>query len=158
MLLRATASLLIILSTVSCSRTSAKLTGKTVEVPPFAIAVKLSDQAEKRLRNMGETVSVAVYFDGDAVPGQGTYNAPFRDVYLGSDEKLVDGNLVASFDNIKVALKDWDRLSDKNYFVTVNTFSARKVSPNNLLHCDDPISQRIQSFAGKTIKVQCTLL
>jgi len=37
----------------------------------LAIAVKLSDQAEKRLHSIGESVLVIAYFDGDALPGQG---------------------------------------------------------------------------------------
>ena len=120
-------------------------------------AVELSDQAERRLHGIGETVTVIAFFDGDALPGQGRYNPPFRDVYLGSDEKLVDGNLVARFDNGSVLLSDFNRLSDKDYFVTINIGSARKADPNNLLDCADPISQRIQSFAGKTIQVKCRL-
>ena len=147
-----------ILFAVSCSRGVAKFMGKTVEVPRFAIAVELSDQAERRLHGIGETVKVIAYFDGDALPGQGRYNPPFRDVYLGSDEKLVDGNLVARFDNGTVLLSDWNRLSDKDYFVTINIVSARKAYPNNLLDCADPISQKIQSFAGKTIQVKCRLI
>jgi hypothetical protein len=43
--------------------------GKTVQVPHFAIAVKLSGEADKRLRSIGETVKVIAYFDGDALPG-----------------------------------------------------------------------------------------
>ena len=147
-----------LLMVVLCSRPVAKLVGKTVEVPSFAIAIKLSDQAEKRLRNMGETVKVIAYFDGDALPGKGKYNPPFRDVYLGSDEKLVDSGFVARFDKGTVLLSDWNRLADKDYFVTINTVSARKADPNNLLWCADPIGQRIQSFAGKTIPVQCRLI
>ncbi|HYM77376.1 MAG TPA: hypothetical protein VE377_15485 [Candidatus Dormibacteraeota bacterium] len=132
--------------------------GKTVEVPRFAIAVELSDQAQRRLHGIGETVKVIAYFDGDAVPGQGRSNPPFRDVYLGSDEKLVDGNVIARFDNDTVLLSDWNRLADKDYFVTINVVSARKAYQNNLLDCADPISQRIQSFAGKTIQVKCRLI
>ncbi len=151
-------ALLGILFAVSCSRSVAKLMGKTVEVPHFAIAVELSGQAERRLHGIGETVKVIAYFDGDALPGQGRYNPPFRDVYLGSEEKLVDGNLVARFDNGTVLLTDWNRLSDKDYFVTINIVSARKAYPDNLLDCTDPISQKIQSFAGKTIQVKCRLI
>lgn len=92
MFARLSTALLGVLFATSCSRSIAKLTGNTVEVPSFAIAVKLSDPAEKRLRSIGETVRVIAYFDGDALPGQGKDNAPFRDVYLGSDEKEVEGN------------------------------------------------------------------
>jgi hypothetical protein len=136
----------------------AKFTGKSVAVPSFSIAIKLSGEAERRLHTIGETVKVIAYFDGDALQGQGKYNPPFRDVYLGREEKLVDGNFVARFDNGSVLESDWNRLSDKNYFVTINTVSARKVAANNLLDCADPMSQRIQSFAGKTIDVQCKLI
>jgi hypothetical protein len=149
------------LALISCSPTRSApqaFAGPTVDVPKFAIAVKLSPNAEKRLRSIHESVRVIAYFDGDPLPGQGKYNPPMRDVFLGNDEKLVDENNVAKFDGTRVPLSDWDRLSDKNYFVTINTVSARKVAANNLLDCADPISRRIKSFRGKTIEVQCWLI
>jgi len=147
------------LSISSCSRTHPTTsTEKAVEVPQFAIAVKLSVQADKRIRGMGEAVKVIAMFDGDALPGKGKYNPPMRDVFLGYHEELVDGQNVAQFKNIRVPLSDWERLADKNYFVTINTFSARKVDKNNLLDCDDPISRKIESFRDKTIEVRCWLL
>jgi hypothetical protein len=137
---------------------SATSTEKSVEVPEFSIAVKLSQAAEKRLQTLNESVLVIAYCDGNALPGQGKYNAPFRDVYLGSDERLVDGNNEAKFDHSRVPLSDWNRLSDKDYFVTINTVSARKSAKDNLLDCADPISRKIESFRGKTIEVRCWLL
>lgn len=145
----------------SCSRTrpnQQEFTGPIVEVPEFAIAIKLSPKAEERLRNLHETVKVIAYFDGDPVPGQGRHNPPFRDVFLGSDERLVDDRSVARFDHTRVPLTDWNRLSDKNYFVTINTVSARKVAPDNLLDCADPMDRRIETFRGKTIEIQCWLI
>src|SRR4051812_45096553 len=68
--------------------------GPMVEAPPFSIAVRLSPSAADRLRSIGETVDVVVYFDGDPLPGQGKYNPPMRPVYLGEAERLVDSNLV----------------------------------------------------------------
>jgi hypothetical protein len=133
-------------------------TDKTVRVPQFAISVKLSDRAEKRLHSIGESVVVVAYFDGDALPGQGEYNPPNRDIFLGNDEKIVDRNNVARFDDSWVPLNDWNRLSDKNYFVTINTVSARKAAKDNLLDCADPIDRRIESFRGKTIEVRCWLI
>ena len=138
------------LTLISCSR--------TVDVPEFAIAVKLSPSAEKRLSSIHESVLVIAYFDGDALPGQGKYNPPFRDVFLGDDKKLVDEKNVARFEGIRVPQADWNRLSDKNYFVTINTVSARKADERNLLACTDPISRRIETFRGKTIEVQCRLI
>ena len=71
---------------------------------------------------------------------------------------MVDENGLAKFDNSKVALSEWNKLSDKDYFVTINTGSARKADRNNLLQCNDPIDRRIASFKDKTIEVQCRLI
>lgn len=127
-------------------------------MPEFAIAIKLSPKAEERLCNLHETVKVISYFDGDPLPGQGKYNPPFRGVFLGSDEKLVDDKNVARFDHTRVPLSDWNRLCDKHYFVTINTVSARKVAPDNLLDCADPMDLRIETFKGKAIEIQCWLI
>jgi hypothetical protein len=77
---------------------------------------------------------------------------------LGNDERLIDPNLVARFDNSNVLMSDWNKLSDKNYFVTINVVSARKATADNLLDCTNPIDQRIQSLAGKTVEVKCRLI
>jgi len=55
----------------------------TVPVPRFSIAVNLSERARQRLQKIHESVLAIAYFDGDPLPGQGRYNAPFRDVFLG---------------------------------------------------------------------------
>lgn len=130
----------------------------TVDVPKFSIVVKLTPRAETRLRAIHESIKVLAMFDGDPLPGQGKYNPPNRDVYLGSAERLVDRNNVASFQDVKIPLRDWERLSDKNYFVTINTFSARISENNNLLDCDGPMSRRIETFRDKSIDVHCSLI
>jgi hypothetical protein len=128
-----------------------------VAVPEFAIAIKLSPQAEKRLRDLHETIKVLAMFDGDPLPGQGHYNAPMRDVYLGSDEKLVDPNNIAEFGSTKISQRHWNQLADKDYHVTINTFSARKTFKNNLLDCGF-LDERISTFAGRTIEIHCRLI
>jgi hypothetical protein len=150
-----------LLPLVSCSPTRSttnESSGPTVDVPEFAIAVKLSPHAEERLNSIHESIKVLALFDGDPLPGQGRYNPPNRDVFLGSAERLVGDENVARFDRVKVPLRDYKRLSDKNYYVTINTVSARKSDNNNLLDCDDPIDRRIESFKGKTIEVSCWLI
>jgi hypothetical protein len=124
-----------------------------MDVPPFAIAVKLSPKGEKHLLTIHETMLAIAYFDGDPLPGQGTYNPPNRDIFLGYDEKLVDENNVAKFNHTQVLLSKWNQLSDKNYFVTNNTVSARNSAENNLLDCADPMDCRIETFKNQTIEV-----
>jgi hypothetical protein len=150
-----------LIATTSCSRTHAnpqQFSGPTVDVPHFAIAVKLSPKAAERLRSLHETITVIAYFDGDPLPGQGKYNPPNRDVFLGNDKNLVDDSGVARFDHTRVPLSDWNRLSDKNYFVTINVVSARTVVSDNLLDCADPIYRRIETFRDRAIEVQCGLI
>lgn len=150
-----------LIGTTSCSRTHADpqpFSGSSVDVPHFAIAVKLSPKATERLRSSHESVKVLALFDGDPLPGQGKYNPPNRDVFLGSDEKVVDSSEVARFDHTSVPLSNWNRLSDKNYYVTINVFSARKVFSHNLLDCADPIDRRIETFRERTIEVHCWLI
>ena len=131
--------------------------GGTVDVPPFSLAVTLSRATEDRLRGTGESVTVAAYFDGDALPGQGKYNPPMRDVYLGMAERELDNKRLARFDGVKVPQSDWQRLSDKDYFVTVNTVTSRKVFANNLLDCAVPIV-KISTLQGKTTEIKCKLI
>jgi hypothetical protein len=130
---------------------------KSVLVPEFSIAVKLSPKAQKQLESIHESIKVIAYFDGDALPGLGRYNAPFRDVFLGEDEKLVDASDIAAFGDTKISLRNWNRLSNKDYFVTINVVSARKHSKNNLLDCGVP-EDRISTFQGKTTDVSCWLI
>jgi hypothetical protein len=129
----------------------------TVPVPRFSIAVKLSEQARQRLQSLHESILVIAYFDGDPLPGQGRYNAPFRDVFLGNDEKLVDDQNVATFDTTKISQSNWNRLANKDYFVTINVVSARKAAKNNLLWCRTP-GDRLSTFKGKTTEVSCVLI
>jgi hypothetical protein len=131
--------------------------GPTVAVPGFAISIELSPQAEKRLDSLRETIKILAMFDGDPLPGQGCFNAPMRDVYLGSGEKLVDANNVADFSDLKVSQHHWNELADKDYYVTINVFSARKKYKNNLLDCGVP-EGHISAFAGKTTEVRCWLI
>ena len=136
---------------VACS------TSKTIVVPEFSIAVKLSEAAQKKLQAMHESVLVIAYFDGDPLPGKGKDNSPMRGVVLGNDEKLVDKNNVATFSNTKISQSNWNDLSSKDYYVTINVVSARKSSKDNLLDCAVPID-RISTFAGKSTQVSCRLI
>jgi len=152
-------TLTLFLDSGSCQshKSKAYLRDLTVPVPSFSISVKISESARRRLEGMHESVLVIAYFDGDPLPGQGQYNAPFRDVFLGSDEKLTDAQNVATFDTTKISQSNWNKLADKNYYVTINVVSARKVSKNNLLTCGVP-EDRLSTFAGKTTEVLCDLI
>ena len=130
---------------------------KTILVPQFTVSITLSNEARTRLLRLHESVLVIAYFDGDPLPGQGRYNAPMRGVVLGQDQKVVDAKDEATFDTTKISKSNWDRLSNKDYFVTINIMSARTTSKDNLLDCGTP-ENRISAFAGKTTNVSCSLI
>jgi hypothetical protein len=131
--------------------------GPTVEVPPFTVAVTLSPAAEKRLHALGESVKVLAYFDGDPLIGPKQFNRPEPEIHLGSAEKLVDEKNVAAFTDARISLSAWNRLADKNYRVTLNTVSARRVAPDNLLECPASVTS-IETLKGRTVEVPCTLI
>jgi hypothetical protein len=85
---------------------------KTVAVPEFSILIRLSERAQKELQSAHEGVLVPAMFDGDPLPGQGRYNPPNRDVYLGNDEKAADAKPVATFATTKISQSGWNRLSN----------------------------------------------
>jgi hypothetical protein len=130
---------------------------KTVTVPAFSISVRLSDAAYQRLQSMGESVKVIAYFDGDPLPGQGKYNPPMRGVFLGDNEIFANGKNVATFGSTKISKSSWDRLANKDYFVTINVVSARRASRDNLIECPTPEAQ-ISKFAGRATEVFCRLI
>jgi len=129
--------------TVACSasqvrdKTLQEASDKTIVVPAFSIAVKLSETAQNKLQTTHESVLVIAYFDGDPLPGKGKDNSPMRGVVLGNDEKLVVTNNLATFSDTKISQGNWNNLSSKNYYVTINVVSARKSSKDNLLDCSD---------------------
>jgi hypothetical protein len=139
------------------SKTTRDANDKAILVPEFSIAVKLSETARKKLQAMHETVLVIAYFDGDPLPGKEKDNSPMRDVVLGNDEKLADANNVATFSDTKISQSNWNDLSNKDYFVTINVVSGRRSSKNNLLDCTDP-EDRVSAFAGKSTLVSCGLI
>jgi hypothetical protein len=130
---------------------------QSVTVPEFSLKIILSAQAEEKLRSLGESITAAAIFDGDGESYPGIDNAPFRDVYLGRAEKEVDKNNIVEFKDVKVSAKGTKHLTDKNYYVTINVYSARKVLKNNILNCGVP-EDRIQNIKGKTLDVGCSLI
>lgn len=144
-------------SQVQGDKTTYEANDKTIVVPEFSIAVKLSETAQEKLQAMHESVLVIAYFDGDPLLGKGKDNSPMRGVVLGSDEKLVDTNNVATFSRTKISQSNWNDLSSKDYYVTINVVSARMSSKDNLLDCAVPID-RISTFVGKSTQVSCRLI
>ena len=132
--------------------------GPQLPVPTFQIRVTLSDSAAKKLRDAHETIKVAVWFDGDGDSRPGEYTAPMRPVVLsrGYDFEL-DQPGVVSVDHATVSQEAFNRLTDKDYYYTINVYSGRHAFENNILgggFADGHISEATK----KPIEIKCDLL
>ncbi len=70
---------------------------------------------------------------------------------------MVSDDNHATFDTTKISQTNWNRLANKDYFVTINVVSARKSSKNNLLSCGVP-ENRLSTFVGTPTEVSCELI
>jgi len=148
--------LLVVFSTssIGCRHSQKALGDSSVQIPAFSVVVKLSKKAQLRLQDLKESIVVIAYFDGDGEREPGTDTSPMRAVVLGSEERGVNADLVAEFKGVQAPSSAWKRLSDKNYFGTINTVAARKVVADNILWCDVP-EKHIEEIKRKTLEVHC---
>jgi hypothetical protein len=77
--------------------------GSTIDVPKFSITITLDEPASNKLKQAGETIKGAIYFDGDGTPQPGVKTAPMRDVILGSFEFELEGPGTLKIDNASIS-------------------------------------------------------
>jgi hypothetical protein len=127
-----------------------------VETPAFAVAVIVEPSATARLRAVGETVAVAVIFEGTA--------HQFPDALGTVRVALPATGGVASIPAREFAAALEERFAS----VTINVTSARKMLATNVVACDAPtIPDRTvhtaaaaaershRELAGVTVTVRC---
>lgn len=129
-------------------KTDFTLVGDTVIIPEFEIQLSVSQKAEEKLKNDGESIIVQAYFSG--VPRDTT-----SEEYLESGQISIGGSRVELFDkriarfqNVKIARSKLDEITDKNFEVLINIFSGRRTTGNNLLD-SDLLQEGIESVKGK---------
>jgi hypothetical protein len=158
MTLRITTALIICMVSVGCSDNRSPAPNDTkIPVPPFQIKIMLSDAAAKKLRDAGESIKGAVYFDGDGTRKDHEDTAPFRAVVLGVYNFETTGAGGVSVSNAVISEEAFHRLSDSNYYYTVNVFSGRRAFKNNVLDCGDAEGQ-ISNAVKSPIEITCDLI
>jgi len=122
--------------------------GDSVILPEFEIELKLSENAEKKLKTDKESIIVQAYFSG--IP-KDTTMADYIDwgeIRIGSYKIELFDKRVARFENVKISKDAFELLSDKDFEVLINIFTGRRASSSNLLDTDN-LQDGIESIKAK---------
>lgn len=131
--------------------------GPKTKVPDFQIQISLSKEAAAKLSTSGEWIEGHITFDGDGRKKDGEDTGGGRDVYLGDYEFETNCGGTISVTNAAISEEAFGRLTNSDYFFTVNVFSARRVFTNNILD-GGYAGGRISEAAKSPIAIDCTLL
>ncbi|CAN5214971.1 hypothetical protein BH09BAC3_BH09BAC3_26080 [soil metagenome] len=114
-----------------------KVSGDSIALPSFKIAIELSDKAEKKLTRDNETIVVQAYLSGtpkDSAPS--LLVDEMGQMNLGSPSVELKRPGTAVFKSVKISRKSYDLLANNDFHVLINVFSGRRSTELNLLECD----------------------
>ena len=131
--------------------------GDSLLVPPFGIEISLSPAAEQKIVGGKETIVVSVMLDGTPTDPANASIAEDGTFYVGGAEQEISYGQVARFNNLRIAKSIYDQLSDKDPNLTVNVYTGRKSSPNNLI-TGDFLSGKISTLVNKNHKLNYKLI
>lgn len=120
----------------------------SILIPRFEVEVKLSDLATERLRAEKETIIVSVYCSGEPRAGADANVNEMGEVSLNTTKIEMTEPGIARFNHVRVSKKDIANLSDPDFLVSVNVFSGRRSTSENLLDCDI-LEKSISETKGK---------
>lgn len=112
------------------------LEGNSVVVPPFEIEVALSPKAKDRIVNSHETIIVAVFLEGTPKNPSKAHLEEDGSFFVGSAQKEITYGQPARFNHLQFPRKIYDQLANKDADLTVNVYTGRKSSPDNLITGD----------------------
>ena len=128
-----------------------------VKVPTFEIEIKLSDEAEKILKDSHETIIVQAYFRGTPKDKNDKDYNDWGYVVVSEFPIELFSNRIACFSNVKIPKKVMDELENNNIEVLINVFSGRRASLGNIL--DVNILQKpINEIKGKKYTLRGKLI
>ena len=126
-----------------------------VIVPEFSILIKTTDELKKELETTNETVQATIIIDGNGVPFKGIKSAPNRDVVLCVHKEIINIENIISFSGLFIPQNLYDRLSDKNYYITINIASIN--GKYNIIE-NGYASFRLSEIKSTPLSIFCNLL
>ncbi|ALI98296.1 hypothetical protein DC20_03975 [Rufibacter tibetensis] len=130
---------------------------KLISIPKFEVEVRLSNAAEKKLKEDGETIIVGADFSGIPKDTSSDYYQHLGWIEVADVRKELKHSRLATFDNLKIPKAILDSLAEKDFEVNVFVISGRISSQNNILDSDF-ISTRISEIGGSRIIVKGKLI
>jgi hypothetical protein len=110
--------------------------GDSVILPEFEIEIKLSENAEKKLKTDKESIIVQAYFSGIPIDTTMADYIKWGKISIGSYRIELFDKRIARFENVKISKDEFQLLSDKNFEVLINVFTGRRTTSSNLLNTD----------------------
>ena len=133
------------------------LDGDSLVVPPFEIEISLSPKAKERIVDSNETIIVDISLEGTPKDSSKVHLEEDGSFYVGSSTKEISYGQIARFDHLKFPKKIYDQLADKDVDLSVNVYSGRKSSPNNLLNVDF-LSEKISNIINRHFTLKGKLI
>ncbi|WP_320054452.1 hypothetical protein [uncultured Acetobacteroides sp.] len=130
----------------------------SVAIRPFEITVSLSPKARAKIVGNKETIFVDVSITGEHKPTTpAKLIAEDGQFYVASVRKEIRYGQVARFDSIKMSRYIYNELLNKDADVTVNVYSGRKSSEDNLLN-SELLSEKISKVVNRKSTIKSKLI
>lgn len=131
--------------------------GDSVVVIPFKISIQLSDKAKRRIVDSNETIVISAFLDGVPKDSANKLIAEDGMFYLGETRKEISFGQVATIDNLKFPRKLYDQLAQSDVQLTVNVFTGRRSSKDNLI-TGDFLSGQVSTIVKKEFTLNYKLI
>lgn len=133
------------------------LQGDSVVVPSFEIEISLSPKAKERIVNSNETIIIAIFLEGTPKDPSKAHFEEDGSFFVGTAKREITYGQIAMFDNLKFPKKIYDQLADKNADLTVNIYTGRKSSQDNLI-TGDFLSDKVSNIINKRFTLKQKLI
>jgi len=126
-------------------------------VPAFKIDLALSEKAVEKLQKSKETIMIDVSFSGELKASSKMEVSEDGQFYIANASREIKPGQVANFDDIVIPIKILNELKNKDFEVSVNVYSGRKVFKNNILSTLGAFG-KISEFKNKKITIEGKLI
>ena len=132
-----------------------KVVGDSAEIPSFQIEVRLSEKAEKKLKDKKESVIVTAYFSG--TPKDSTKYMEDGEYAVGEHSIELTDSRIARFQGVKISKKMYESLFNLDIQLLINVYSGRRSSKMNFLDVRT-LQKSISEFKDQKFVLTGTLI